>query len=386
MSDKRGPSGPAASSTRTGPAPGAAPGSAGGLPPTVAWAGGLDGRCRLIEQTLLPGELRVVECTEMEQVRDAIVRLAVRGAPAIGVAAAFGAVLGARDSTATDAEGFLADLQRVTARLTSARPTAVNLDWALGRVTGAVRAAGERPVSELKRRLLEEALAICEEDRSICRALGRHGQALLADGETALTHCNAGGLATADYGTALAVFFAAQEAGKRFSVFADETRPLNQGSRLTAWELQRRNIDVTVICDSMAGHVMQAGRVQKVFVGADRIAANGDTANKIGTYSVAVLAKHHGIPFYVVAPTSTFDLGLPTGASIPIEQRDADEINRGFQGPNTPPGVAVYNPAFDVTPHEHITGIVTEFGLIERPETDRIREHFIRNGLPTDRS
>jgi methylthioribose-1-phosphate isomerase len=356
------------------------------VPPTVAWAGGLDGCCRLIEQTLLPGELRVIDCTTAEQIRDAIRRLAVRGAPAIGVAAAFGAVLGARDSDAVDAAGFRADLARVNARLASARPTAVNLSWALERVASVVGAAGDRPVPELKQRLLDEALVILDEDRRICRALGRHGQELLADGETALTHCNAGGLATADYGTALAVFFSAQEAGKRFSVFADETRPLNQGSRLTAWELQRRGIDVTVICDNMAGHVMQAGRIQKVFVGADRIAANGDTANKIGTYSVAVLAKHHAVPFYVVAPTSTFDLSLPTGADIPIEQRDASEINRGFSGPNAPAGVAVYNPAFDVTPHGYIAGIVTEFGVIERPETSRIREHFIRNGLATDRS
>jgi methylthioribose-1-phosphate isomerase len=364
----------------SGPAPGA-----GGVPPTVAWEGGLDGRCRLIEQTLLPGRLEVIDCSTAEEVRDAIRRLAVRGAPAIGVAAAIGAVLGARGSEALDAAGFRADLERVNAHLASARPTAVNLAWALDRVAAAVRAAGDRPVPELKQRLLDEALAICEQDRRICRALGRHGQVLLADGETALTHCNAGGLATADYGTALAVFFAAQEAGKRFSVFADETRPLNQGSRLTAWELQRRGIDVTVICDSMAGHVMQAGRIQKVFVGADRIAANGDTANKIGTYAVAVLARHHGIPFYVVAPTSTFDLGLADGSTIPIEQRDPGEINLGFVGPNTPPGVAVYNPAFDVTPHAYIAGIVTEFGVIERPETGRIREHFTRNGLPTDR-
>jgi methylthioribose-1-phosphate isomerase len=358
---------------------------AGGLPPTVAWHGKLDGHCSLIEQTLLPGELRVIDCASAEEVRNAIQRLAVRGAPAIGVAAAFGAVLAARGSDAVDAAGFCSELERSNARLASARPTAVNLEWALDRVMAAVRAAGDRPVSELKQRVLDEALAICEDDRRICRALGRHGQALLADGETALTHCNAGGLATADYGTALAVFYAAQDAGKRFSVFADETRPLNQGTRLTAWELQRRGIDVTVICDNMAGHVMQAGRIQKVFVGADRIAANGDTANKIGTYSVAVLARHHDIPFYVVAPTSTFDLSLADGGTIPIEERGPDEINRGFAEPNVPPGVAVYNPAFDVTPHKYITGIVTEFGVIERPKTSQIREHFIRNGLLADR-
>jgi methylthioribose-1-phosphate isomerase len=354
------------------------------VPPTVEWIGGLDGLCRLIDQTLLPGELRLIDCRTADEVRDAIKRLAVRGAPAIGVAAGFGAVLGARSSTATDAAGFRADLARVVEHLASARPTAVNLAWALERVAQAVAGAGARPPAELKRCLLDAALALCEDDRRICRALGRHGQALLRDGETALTHCNAGGLATADYGTALAVFFAAQDAGKRFKVFADETRPLNQGSRLTAWELQRRGIDVTLICDSMAGQVMREGRIQRIFVGADRIAANGDTANKIGTYSVAVLAQHHGVPFYVVAPHSTFDLSLPDGRGIPIEQRDPEEINRGFLALNAPAGVAVYNPAFDVTPHELIAGIVTEFGVIERPDGPRIREHFTRAGLTVD--
>jgi methylthioribose-1-phosphate isomerase len=362
-----------------------APATGAPVPATVEWVGGLDGFCRLIDQTKLPGELAVIECRTADAVRDAIRRLAVRGAPAIGVAAGFGAVLGARGSPARDAAGFGADLRVVVERLTNARPTAVNLAWALQRVERAVERAGERPPSELKQRLLDEALALCEDDRRICRALGQHGQELLRDGEAALTHCNAGGLATAGDGTALAVFFAAQDAGKRFRVFADETRPLNQGSRLTAWELQRRGIDVTVICDSMAGQVMREGRIQRVFVGADRIAANGDTANKIGTYSVAVLARHHGVPFYVVAPISTFDLATADGSGIPIEQRDPDEINRGFAGPNAPPGVAVYNPAFDVTPHELIAGIVTEFGVIERPDGPRIREHFIRNGLSVDR-
>jgi methylthioribose-1-phosphate isomerase len=339
----------------------------------------------MIDQTLLPGQLVEIDCASPEQVWDAIRRLAVRGAPAIGVAAAFGAVLGARGSAAADAAGLPSDLAATTAYLAGARPTAVNLSWALQRVSEAVDRAGERPVPELKEVLLDEALAILEEDQRICRDLGRHGQALLVDGERALTHCNAGGLATADYGTALAVFFAAQEAGKRFAVFADETRPLNQGSRLTAWELQQRGIDVTLICDSMAGQVMREGRIDKVFVGADRIAANGDTANKIGTYSVAVLARHHGIPFYVVAPTSTFDLAVADGSGIPIEQRDPEEINRGFAEPNAPAGVGVYNPAFDVTPHELITGIVTEFGVIEGPTAERVREHFTREVRAADR-
>jgi methylthioribose-1-phosphate isomerase len=354
---------------------------AGEHPVTIRWVGDLQGCCRLIEQTLLPGELREIDCETQEQIWDAIKRLAVRGAPAIGVAAAFGTVLGVRNSSASDAAGFMTDLKQTTDYLASSRPTAVNLFWGLDRMTRTAFAAGERSVPELKQLLLDEAQAIWNEDREICRALGRHGQALLNDGETALTHCNAGGLATTDYGTALAVFYAAQQAGKSFSVYADETRPLNQGSRLTAWELLQRNIDVTLICDSMAGQVMKEGRIHKVFVGADRIAANGDTANKIGTYSVSVLAKHHGIPFYVVAPTSSFDLSIPDGSHIPIEERAAAEITDGFGGPNAPAGIAVYNPAFDVTPHEHITGIVTEFGVIEAPDANLIREHFISHGV-----
>jgi len=357
--------------------------------PTIHWVGDLHGSCRLIDQTLLPGELLEIDCTTSAQMWDAIKRLAVRGAPAIGVAAAFGTVLGIRDSKAGTAAAFLADLARTTEYLASSRPTAVNLFWGLNRMTAVAQAAvagGMHAVPALKARLLDEALAIWEQDRQICRAIGRHGQALLKDGENALTHCNAGGLATADYGTALAVFFSAQEAGKKFRVFADETRPLNQGSRLTAWELHRRGIDVTLICDNMAGQVMKEGRIQKVFVGADRIAANGDSANKIGTYSVSVLAKHHGIPFYIVAPTSTFDLATPDGSGIPIEQRDPGEINRGFSQPNAPAGVAVYNPAFDVTPHAHIAGIVTEFGVIERPDTASVREHFMRHGVLTDKA
>ncbi len=351
---------------------------------TIHWVGGLDGVCRLIEQTLLPGELVEIDCTTKEQMWDAIKRLAVRGAPAIGVAAAFGTVLGARDSQAGDRAGFLDDLQQTLDYLATSRPTAVNLFWGLDRMRRVAHATGDLSVPDLKQCLLDEALTIWNEDRQICRSLGRHGHALLGEGETALTHCNAGGLATADYGTALAVFFAAQEAGKTIHVFADETRPLNQGSRLTAWELQQRGIDVTVICDNMAGQVMREGRIDKIFVGADRIAANGDTANKIGTYSVSVLARHHGVPFYVVAPTSTFDMATADGSGIPIEQRDPAEINRGYSEPNAPAGVGVYNPAFDVTPHEHITGIVTEFGVIEAPDTAKILDHFRKHGVLAD--
>ncbi len=379
------PSEPAARDAAGGRA--APPGAqgAGPLVRTLYWVGGLDGCCRLIDQTLLPGRCVEIECRTVEQMGDAIKRLAVRGAPAIGVAAAFGAVLGIRGSSATDRAGFLSDLRRTTAYLAGSRPTAVNLAWGLARMTAAAESAGDLAPAALKQRLLDEARAILEEDLRIGRALGRHGEALLADGETALTHCNAGGLATAGHGTALAVFFAAQDAGKRIAVFADETRPLNQGSRLTAWELQQRGIPVTLICDSMAGQVMKEGRVHKIFVGADRIAANGDTANKIGTYSLSVLARHHGVPFYVVAPTSTFDLATSDGRGIPIEQRDPAEINRGWSEPNAPAGVAVYNPAFDVTPRENITGIVTEFGVIERPDAAAIREHFMRHGLSVEK-
>ncbi|MDG2149449.1 MAG: S-methyl-5-thioribose-1-phosphate isomerase [Planctomycetota bacterium] len=354
-------------------------------PDTIHWIGDLDGCCRLIEQTLLPAEFKEIDCQTQEDMWDAIKRLAVRGAPAIGVAAGFGTVLGVRNSTATSASAFLEDLQKTVDYLSSSRPTAVNLFWGLDRMRRVAHAAGDISVPELKQRLLDEAKAIWTEDRDICRRLGKHGAALLHEGESALTHCNAGGLATADYGTALAVFFAAQEEGKTFAVFADETRPLNQGSRLTSWELHNAGIDVTLICDNMAGQVMKEGRIQKIFVGSDRIAANGDAANKIGTYSVSVLAKHHGIPFYVVAPTSTFDLNTAHGDDIPIEQRDPDEIRRGYTGGlNAPADVAVYNPAFDVTPHEHIAGIVTEFGVIQNPDTEAVLEHFRRNGCLAD--
>jgi len=359
-------------------------------PDTIYWVGELDGCCRLIEQTKLPAEFVEIDCQTQEDMWDAIKRLAVRGAPAIGVAAAFGVVLGIRNSQARSAQEFMTgDLKATCDYLASSRPTAVNLFWGLDRMTRVAQSMvdGDASISvaDLKQGLLTEARTIWQEDRDICRRLGKHGAELLDEGEAALTHCNAGGLATADYGTALAVFFAAQEAGKTFKVFADETRPLNQGSRLTAWELHNVGIDVTLICDNMAGQVMKEGRIQKIFVGSDRIAANGDAANKIGTYSVSVLAKHHGIPFYVVAPTSTFDMATADGSDIPIEQRDPDEIRRGYSGGlNAPADVNVYNPAFDVTPHEHIAGIVTEFGVIERPDTERVREHFRKHGVLTD--
>ena len=347
---------------------------------TIWWEGEIDGVVRLIEQTLLPGTLLEIDVSTQEDMWDAIHRLAVRGAPAIGVAAAFGFVLGIRNSSATDWSGFQSDIKKTADYLATARPTAVNLFWALNRMQKVAEEHASLSVPDLKQRLFKESLHICEEDRQICRELGRHGATLIETGQSALTHCNAGGLATADYGTALAVFFTAHEQGKTIHVFADETRPLNQGSRLTSWELIQRGIDVTLICDSMAGQVMKEGRVDKVFVGADRIAGNGDACNKIGTYSVSVLAKAHDIPFYVVAPTSTFDLSLSDGSQIPIEERDPDEIRQMSAGPNAPPGVAVYNPAFDVTPHENISGIVTEFGVIDHPDQESVQKHFTENG------
>jgi methylthioribose-1-phosphate isomerase len=335
-------------------------------PRTIAWVGGSDGFIRLIDQTLLPTRLEYRDCHTVEEVWEAVRNLRVRGAPAIGVAAAMGVVLGMQHFKDRRRGVYANRLHEVASYLRTSRPTAVNLFWALDRMERRVHGQTEdKSPEDLTAALLEEALAIEDEDRRMCRAIGEVGAGLIADGRGVLTHCNAGGLATADYGTALAVLFRAAEAGRRFQVYAGETRPLLQGARLTAWELQQRGIDVTVICDSMAAQVMKEGRVQTVIVGADRIAANGDTANKIGTYGLALLAQAHHIPFYVAAPSSTFDLSLSTGDAIPIEQRDPREITHGFGRQTAPEGVKVYNPAFDVTPAQLITGIITERGLIE---------------------
>jgi methylthioribose-1-phosphate isomerase len=338
----------------------------------MAWKGGADGHLTMIDQTLLPVELKHIACRDVESVWEAIHQLRVRGAPAIGIAAAYGVCVGLQSAAAAEEAAFFQRLDEVTSYLASSRPTAVNLFWALDRMKSlASGLRGKCPPREIADALLSEARAIEDEDRQMCRQIGRHGAALLADGQGVLTHCNAGGLATADYGTALAVFFAASESGKRLHVYADETRPLLQGARLTAWELQQRQIDVTLICDSMAAQVMREGRVQAVVTGADRIAANGDAANKIGTYGVAVLAAAHNIPFYVAAPTSTFDMSLADGDGIPIEQRDPKEVTHGFGRQTAPEGVDVYNPAFDVTPARLIKAIICERGVIE-PVT---REH-----------
>jgi len=341
---------------------------------TIEWIGGVGGFVRLIDQTQLPTKLEYRDCHTVEEVWEAIRMLRVRGAPAIGVAAAMGVVLGMQHGQERKRADCVQRLHEVTAYLCTSRPTAVNLSWALERMQRKVETlCHDSSPQQLTAALLAEALIIEEEDRQMCRAIGEAGARLIEQGQGILTHCNAGGLATADYGTALAVLFRAAELGRRFHVFADETRPLLQGARLTAWELQQRGIDVTLICDSMAAQVMKEGRVQLVIVGADRIAANGDTANKIGTYGVALLAQAHRIPFYVAAPSSTFDLSLPTGEAIPIEQRDPAEVTHGFGRQTAPDGVGVYNPAFDVTPVNLIAGIITDQGLIAPVSDEAIR-------------
>jgi len=339
--------------------------------PTLEWKGGLPGELAMIDQTLLPGSLVVIKVKDIDSLRNDIRRLAVRGAPAIGLAACFGVVLGVQEFIG-DRQAFDRRLSEVIDFLAQARPTAVNLFGGLERMR---RTADENPdldTPAIKQRLLDEAQAALREDQEICLELGELGQTLLPDNSGALTHCNAGALATSDHGTALSVFFAAARAGKTITVYADETRPLLQGARLTAWELKQAGIDVTLICDNAAGHVMKEGRIDAVFVGADRIAANGDTANKIGTYSVSVLAKAHCVPFYVVAPVSTIDMDTPDGASIPIEERSGDEVRRFGDTSVAPSDVKAYNPAFDVTPAENITAIVTEKGIIREPTTERI--------------
>ncbi len=343
----------------------------------------LPGRVRLIDQTRLPRELVYVEMDDLEEIRDAIYRLVVRGAPAIGCAAAFGLAAVCQHSTAASGSAFLAEAAQVGARLASSRPTAVNLRWAVDRcLTALGLAAGATTTpATLKQSLIREALAIYEEDRELCRAIGRHGLELFGgrSGLGVITHCNAGGLATSGYGTALAPVYAAQAAGLAPRVYADETRPLLQGARLTAWELSRAGVDVTVICDNMAAALLRQEPIGFAIVGADRIAANGDTANKIGTYGLAVLARHHRVPFYVAAPYSTVDAGLADGAGIPIEQRSADEVRRGFGALTAPAEVKVWNPAFDVTPAELIDGIVTEKGILRPPFAASIRR-FIDSG------
>ncbi|MGE5193554.1 MAG: S-methyl-5-thioribose-1-phosphate isomerase [Deltaproteobacteria bacterium] len=349
------------------------PAPSANFPPTLHWSGDVDGHLVLIDQTLLPVEFREIECRKVESVWEAIRSLRVRGAPAIGIAAAYGVCVGIQTVAGRSVDEFFARLAEVTEYLAGSRPTAVNLFWALRRMKDVAESRrGRGTPAQIAARLLAEARAIEEEDRQMCRAIGRFGSELLASGQGVLTHCNAGGLATADYGTALAVFFAAHEAGKKLHVYADETRPLLQGARLTAWELLRRGIETTLICDSMAAQVMGEGHVQAVVVGADRIAANGDTANKIGTYGVAVVAAHHHVPFYVAAPSSTFDFSIASGKEIPIEHREGREITHGFGRQTAPAGIQVYNPAFDVTPADLIAAFITERGIIRPPYRENL--------------
>ena len=344
---------------------------------TVKWVGGIDGFLEIIDQRRLPGEFRMLRCVNIRQLHDAIKTLAVRGAPAIGVAAAYGAVLALRALSAkAPLKQALAALKRDCEYLASSRPTAVNLRWALERILKCAENSAAGKLYELRKVVLAQANVIFEEDVRMCLKIGRNGAKLVKNGFSILTHCNAGALATAGQGTALSVLYEAKKQGKRFKVYADESRPLLQGSRLTAWELKQAGIDVTVICDDMAGALMSQHKIDMVVTGADRIAANGDTANKIGTYSLSVLAKAHRIPFYIAAPSSTFDLKTKTGDRIPIEQRPADEVRFIGDEKLTPEGVKIYNPAFDVTPAKNITAIITERGVIEKPNARKINAHF----------
>jgi methylthioribose-1-phosphate isomerase len=326
-----------------------------------------NGKVRMIDQRLLPTESRLVTYDDHHKVAQAIRTMVIRGAPAIGAAAAFGMALAARRSQARDRERLLADLHAAAEMLRAARPTAVNLSWAVNHVLQ--HAAAESDFTAIPETLLAEAQALADEDVEVNRRMGQHGAALIQDGDRVLHHCNTGALATVDYGTALGVIRAAHEQGKQLHVMVDETRPRFQGARLTAWELQQLGIPFTLIADNAAGHFMRTGQVNVVLVGADRVAANGDVANKIGTYKLAVVAQANDIPFYPCVPTSTVDLSLASGDEIPIEERPAEEVTEiTYQGrPVAPEGVHVANPAFDVTPHRYVTGIVTENGIAYPP-------------------
>jgi methylthioribose-1-phosphate isomerase len=335
---------------------------------TIQW---VDNAVVMIDQTRLPLEEKFVTCRTYQEVAVAIRDMIIRGAPAIGVAAAMGVAVGVLHADERDLDAQFGTICETLART---RPTAVNLFWAIERMKRLYAGLRGLPIAEIRVRLIEEALAVREEDIAICRAIGRNGAVLVPDGRTVLTHCNAGALATAGYGTALGVIRAAVEAGKNVDVFADETRPFMQGARLTVWELQQDGIPTTLITDNMAGHFMKAGRIGCVVVGADRIAANGDVANKIGTYSVAVLAKENGVPFFVAAPISTLDLTLASGDAIPIEQRAAAEVTHVFGHPVAPAGTRVENPAFDVTPARYVAAIITEKGVARAPYEQSLRQ------------
>jgi methylthioribose-1-phosphate isomerase len=343
--------------------------------PTVDWQ---DGAVVMVDQRKLPGQELYLRCRTAQEVARAIRTMVIRGAPAIGVAAAMGIALGMRNSTAKGTRQFAVDFQKICDMMASTRPTAVNLFWAIDRMKAVFAEAAQagQSTEEIADRLEREARMIHDEDVAACRAMGRFGAAVVPDGARVLTHCNAGALATAGYGSALGVIRAAVEQGKRIAVIADETRPFLQGARLTAWELVREGINTTVITESMAGPLMRAGDIDMVVVGADRIAANGDTANKIGTYTVAVLAHEHKVPFYVAAPLSTIDLATPDGDHIPIEERDQREVSHLGSARLTPEGAHIRNLAFDVTPSRYITGFITERGIFKPPFAESLKRAF----------
>jgi methylthioribose-1-phosphate isomerase len=340
---------------------------------TMEWQ---EGCLVLIDQTRLPIEETYVRCESAEDVADAIRTMKVRGAPAIGASAAYGLALAAVKSCCEDRDSFIREMAEISEMLAATRPTAVNLFWALNRMTDTIKDDKTSEINTLKEKLVNEAHSIFTEDIEMNRNIGKYGNEVVPQGARILTHCNAGALATAGYGTALGVIRAAHEAGKNISVYADETRPLLQGARLTAWELMQDNIPVTLITDNMAGYLMKKGMIDFVVVGADRITANGDVANKIGTYSVAVLCKEHNIPFYVAAPASTIDLKLQTGDEIPIEERESIEVTTVFGTEVAPKGIKVFNPAFDVTPNHMITGIITDRGIVRAPYTENLETLF----------
>ena len=337
--------------------------------PTISYGGG---EVHIIDQTQLPLQKKSITLHTKEEMWDAIKQLKIRGAPAIGIAAAFGIYLGIKDFKGKNREEFLVTLKEVCDYIGSSRPTAVNLFWAIDRVTALVKHNPDKTVDKLKELILQEAVEMIEEDNRICRAIGEAGVALISDGYALLTHCNAGGLATAMYGTALSPMFRAKEMGMKLHVFVDETRPLLQGARITAWELMEAGIPTTLITDNMAAFTMSQGKVDLIIVGADRIAKNGDTANKIGTLGVAILAREFGVPFYIAAPLSTIDMMTSSGADIPIEERKPDEVIMGFGRQTAPAEVGVYNPAFDVTPARYIRGIITEKGIVSAPYDENI--------------
>lgn len=342
----------------------------------IEWA---NGKIKIIDQTLLPSKEKYIYLCTVKDVYRAIRNLEIRGAPAIGIAGAMGVVLGIWNLKFKTFSVFMNKLEKVADFLASSRPTAENLFWALNRIKSCAKKNKILSIPSLKKVLLMEALKIQEEDRKLCHNIGKYGAKLIKNGDVILTHCNAGGLATSGFGTALGIIYTAVNDGKKIKVYVTETRPLLQGARLTTWELMHSGVDVTLISDTMVGKVMSEGRIKKVIVGADRITSNGDAANKIGTYQIAVLAKFHRIPFYIAAPSSTFDLRLKSGKKIPIEERSPDEVRKIFGREISPPDVKVYNPAFDVTPANLITGIITENGIFYPPYSNAIFNQSLIN-------